>query len=73
MRMLGAPPIPANQPSRRIGGAGPYHSKSKSEIPGFNSPTRKKLFENNDAAEIRQKENELQKKFMKMMKEDEFG
>ena len=74
MRMLGAPPIPANQSSQLRKTTGPYHAKNKTELTGFsNSPTRQKLFENNDKAESRKKDHELQKKFVKLMKEDMFG
>ena len=77
MRMLGAPPIPANQsnqPSARATGIQPGHFKSRSEVPTFNSPQIKKLFENKqDIAENRKRDHELQKKFVKMMKEDMLG
>ena len=43
MRMLGAPPIPAkktNHQIKRPSGVGPYHAKTRSEVPNFNSPAR---------------------------------
>ena len=62
MRMLGAPPIPASQShqnTRRQKGTGPYHSKSRSEVAGFDSPVKQKLFENKDIAENKKRDHEL--------------
>ena len=55
-----------------IGGSGPYHVKSSSELDGFASPKRKKL-QLGDYNDTRKKNYDLQRKFVKLMQDDMFG
>ena len=79
--MRGAPPVPSatennNLTSRKMfAGAGPYHVKSNTELDGFASPGRQKgiIINHHDKSGARKRNYDLQKKFVKLMKDDMFG